>query len=147
MDEILKFNEARFLEQKEVTDLVNKCYDFGCWFPQNFVGESIPPKLHMVVCAIPVCVTKWKTLGLLSEHGLESLHAAINGDKIVYCRVGNKSERLKLIFEHHGQRSRTNKDAIKGVPRRCESPTCGKSRYKKMDGVRKCPKCEWLVSK
>ena len=60
LDGIFKYNVARFLDPDEVDDCVNKCYDLGCWFPQNFENETIPPKLHMLVCSVPQCVTEWR---------------------------------------------------------------------------------------
>ncbi|XP_072040473.1 uncharacterized protein [Amphiura filiformis] len=137
---LFPYTEARFLTQDEVNELVDKCYDFGTWFPTNFVEETIPPKLHMLVCAVPKCAQMHHTLGLLSEHGLEGVHAQVNADDRTYCRVRDNESRLKLVFRQHGQYAIADKTALRTEKRRCRRNNC-KGRFVTVDKVKQCNIC------
>ena len=52
-------------------------YDFGNWYSHHF---HVFPIIHILVFHVPEFVAKWKTVGLLGEHGLESIHLTMNDD-------------------------------------------------------------------
>ncbi|XP_072032273.1 uncharacterized protein [Amphiura filiformis] len=149
---IFSFFKADFLTPTEVKELCLRCWDLGYFFPANFPKESIPPKLHILICHIPEMAIRWKTVGLLSEQGLESLHASINSIKRVYASVRDKEEHMKLVLGCHQQRGVTSKEGFEVSPekaRTCRKSESCKGRYKvKEAGGKKervCIKCNHVV--
>ena len=57
---IFKYFESKFLSDGEIKDLCHSCYELGNWFPTHFPDESIPPKLHFLICHVPECAVRWK---------------------------------------------------------------------------------------
>lgn len=104
--------KAEFLSDSEVHALCVRCWELGTWFPKKFPKETISPKMHMLICHIPEFVQKWRTVGLLSEHGLESIHKDINSIERIYCTVRESKERMRLVVGNHQQRSSTNTESI-----------------------------------
>ena len=45
---------------------------------------SITPKLHILLVHIYPLVLKWRTMGLLSEQGIENLHQIVKKDSIFF---------------------------------------------------------------
>lgn len=140
LHDIFSLFEARFLSDEEVNTLCKLCWSFGEWFPVEFPDEKIPPKLHFLVAHIPQCAIKWRTVGLLSEQGLESIHASLNAEERVYASVRDKQERLYHIFNQHSQRGVADRKKLHVVKRVCSVEKCG-GRYKMTNGERKCQKC------
>ena len=132
MHKIFKLFKSGFLTEDEVDALKKRCWDLGTWFPKKFPLETIPPKLHMLVCHVPEFVEKWRTVGLLSEHGLESVHKDINSIERIYCTVRDAKERMRLVIGNHQQRAHTGKAAIQvsvSNKKTCYKPNC-KGLYK-----------------
>ena len=92
LSSIFSYMRAGFLEDKEVEDLSSKCWDLAEWFPKAFPMERIAPKLHILMCHVPECASKFRTLGLLSERGIESIHAQINADERIYSSVRDQKQ-------------------------------------------------------
>ena len=137
---LLPYSHSNFLTQEEVDTLVDRCYDFGVWFPTNFVDQTIPPKFHMIVCALPKCAQTWYATGLLSEHGLEAKHALCNADERTYIRMRNNECRLDLIFKQNGRYARVDKASLRVIRRRCQVKCC-KGRFITIDKIRQCNLC------
>ncbi len=55
----------------------------------------------------------------LSEQGIESLHAQLNADECIFASVRDEATRVKLMFQHHGQRMLAKKQHLKTVTRIC----------------------------
>lgn len=149
---IFSLFKADFLTQAEINALCFRCWDLGYYFPANFPGETIPPKLHMLICHIPEMAIRWKTIGLLSEHGLESLHASINSIKRIYHSVKDVEANMKLTLGSHQARGVTSKQGLTVRPeniRSCRKSEHCKGRYQiKVDEgrkVRKCSLCKHIV--
>ncbi|XP_072037705.1 uncharacterized protein [Amphiura filiformis] len=149
---IFKLFKADFLSEEEVRELCVRCWELGYFVPKNFPLQTVPPKLHMLICHVPEIAMKWKTIGLLSEHGLESIHAVINSMERVYCTVRDKTEHMRLVFGSHQQRTVTAKTGLEVPPvkiRVCRGdivPNC-KGRYvtntdKK---TRTCKQCKHVL--
>ena len=64
----------------QVDDLNHSCWALAEWFPKAFPNETIPSKLYILIAHVPECAQAWGTLGILSENGLEPLHAQVNAD-------------------------------------------------------------------
>lgn len=146
---------ARFLTDDEVNALCMRCWDLGHWYPKNFPKQTIPPKLHILVCHVPECAIRWRSIGLFSEHGLEALHAEVNSIERVYQTVRERTTRMKLVFDTRHARANTDKSVLKVSNkniRRCQN-VFGKEqctgRYTKVDeNTRRCQneKCLHVIS-
>ncbi|XP_072019294.1 uncharacterized protein [Amphiura filiformis] len=146
---IFRFFRSKFLTEQEVRALCMRCWELGLWFPKNFPEETIPPKLHFLICHIPECAQKWKTIGLLSEHGIESIHKDINAIERIYCTVRDSQERMRLVIGSHQQTTQTSNTAIQvtaNAKKTCYIDGC-KGRYKLTQDkkARKCQKCNHTI--
>ena len=103
MHRIFKYFQSRFLDPNEIKGLSILCWELGVWFPRNFPEETIPPKLHFLIGHIPEIAARWKTIGLLSEHGLESIHTNVNAINRTNCTVCDKKEHMRLVLGNHGK--------------------------------------------
>ena len=112
------FAEAKFLSPKQVEDLNHSCWALGEWFPKAFPNETIPPKLHILIAHVPECAQAWGTLGILSEHGLESLHAQVNADIRQFASVCDKQQQMRLCFNQHAQRAAVSSKGLKRTKRK-----------------------------
>jgi hypothetical protein len=64
-------NAARFLDDDEVKSLRQACRKLGRisdHYRQE--NETVTPKFHMLVHHVPQFLKQWRTVGLISEHGL-----------------------------------------------------------------------------
>lgn len=138
---IFQYTEARFLSEHEIKSLCALCWDLGIWFPQNFPEQSIPPKLHILIGHVPECAMRWHTLGLLAEHGLESLHAQVNADNRIYNVVRDQERRMILRFKSHGLRAIVNTSGLHRQTRKCDkTPNCD-GYLSTVNGERLCQTC------
>ncbi|XP_072023493.1 uncharacterized protein [Amphiura filiformis] len=151
---IFRLFKSEFLTDIEVRALCVRCWELGTWFPKKFPNESIPPKLHMLICHVPEFVQKWRTVGLLSEHGLESVHKDINSIERIYCTVRHSEEKMRLVIGNHQQRSNTDTASIQVSPKNKKTcymfeKTGCKGRYVlrfKGSEERVCKKCGHVVN-
>ena len=146
---------GRFLSDKEVSELCTRCWELGSWFPQTFPTETIPPKLHFLICHIPECAQRWRTIGLLSEHGLEAIHADINSIERVYRTVRDTEVRMKLMVGTLQQQASVNKSSLKAnnrTVRRCsqvdvQNRQCvGRYRKTNVANERECSDCDHRIT-
>ena len=130
----------RFLTPEEIENLKSLIHEFGVQFPS--FGRSITRKIHELIFTVPRFVTKYKTIGLLSEQEAESKHASVNAELRSLACVRNHAEKLKLVLQREELRSCMNKSLMKPVPRLCS--VCPRTflRSAPVDGSRHCPKCE-----
>ena len=88
----------RFLSDEEVEMVVNRCDEFGTYYPQYFTEENVFRKVHELVCTVPRFVQNHRTIGLLSEQSAESLHAAVNCEARALAGIRSKSKQFRLQF-------------------------------------------------
>ena len=152
--QIFHFFKAEFLQPHEIRALSIRCWELGYFFPTNFPLENIPPKLHILICHIPELAQKWKTIGLLSEQGLEGIHACMNSIERIYSTVRDKCEHMRLVFGCHQARNATSGEGIKVAPKNIRS--CVRKelvnnkkcmgRYKMIGKEKKCQICGHVLS-
>lgn len=132
----------RLLNNDEVAQVTTLCHDFGTWYPSTFPAESIPIKLHILIFHVPEFINRWKSLGIFSEQGSESIHAATNSLHRTFCSIRSREKQLGLVYTHHSLALSAKSDHLKVVKRKCEN--CGLKNIKraKLDGERHCPHCE-----
>ena len=66
---------ARGLSDDEISGLQSLGNELAEWYPKNYPERTITPKFHVATHHIPEFAAKYRTVGLVSEHCLESTHA------------------------------------------------------------------------
>ena len=134
---ISSFFPAAFLSSEQVNKLCHLCWNLGNWFPVAFPSEAIPLALHILICHVPEFAMKWKTVGLMSEQDMKTMHGTINlADETCTSESPCRMERTKLVFGKEGQQPGQQK---KKVVRKCPAPCNGY--YKTFPSGRKCQIC------
>lgn len=112
---------ARFLNDSEINDLENYCDQLKEFLIETFPYRNITPKLHILLEHVPEFVKEFKTLGLLSEQGIESLHAQFNRIDRLFKMRGDK-RRMPLIYNFNIQIAsiKSKKDFIPSKRRKLE---------------------------
>ena len=59
-------------------------------------------------------------MGLLGEHGLESIHHTVKDDARAYSNVRNPKERAKLMFTHHNMKLTCDVSPLQRKRRKCD---------------------------
>uniref|UniRef100_A0A914UMW3 Uncharacterized protein n=1 Tax=Plectus sambesii TaxID=2011161 RepID=A0A914UMW3_9BILA len=78
LGEIQDHFKAEFLLDGAIDLLESQCHQFAADLKAFVPNATVIPKLHFLTTRIPQFARTHKTLGLLSEQALESLHARIN---------------------------------------------------------------------
>ena len=73
------------------------------FYRSNFPETTVIPKMHMLEAHVVLWLSKWQVgLGLMGEHGAESIHAVINNINPNYQNMPDKVQRLRcVLLEHH----------------------------------------------
>jgi hypothetical protein len=132
---------ARFLTEDEIVRLTDMCHWLGIIHPNQFPERNITPKLHILVFHMPEFVARWKSLGLFSESGLESIHKGINTQMRTFCPIREKKKKVSLVFQNHSLKATADRSKLLPlVPMKCQYGNCG-GRYK-FDEKRKTRLCQ-----
>lgn len=101
LGEIFKLTSAaRFLFETEIDDLENMCHQLEEMHIAYFPHMTITPKMHILTRHVPEFARKYKTVGLMSEQGLESLHAECNSITRLY-KVRGDERSMRGVQEFH----------------------------------------------
>jgi hypothetical protein len=92
---------ARKLEQEEISKIRTKSSELLQYYTANYPNRSITPKLHNLIHHFPVLAEMHKTLGLLSEHGIESLHRRFKLYDSTYCSIRDPVKQLLYCIRMH----------------------------------------------
>ena len=95
------YNKNRTLCAHEVEILVMRSVSLGCWFPVNFPEENLKRKFHNLTVEVPRQVRRLRSIGMLTEQTIESLHPYINKLDRMFCTVQDKCAKGKLICRQH----------------------------------------------
>ena len=129
----------RFLNAGEVDDLAEKCYEFGEFFPRNFPNATLPVKFHLLTHHVPAFIKKWNSLGVFSEHLLESVHARGNRLHRTFSSTRQRPKQLQLVYSHLMLESEVPSTIKVKIPRKCHP--C-KVFLKSVNKKKVCPKCQ-----
>ena len=113
----------RFQEDDEIQKVANLCHKFGEVFPLPFPERNITCKIHDLVFSVLRFITKFKTIGMLSQQEGESKHASINAELRPMACMRSHSERICLVLEKEELRSSVYKAMIQPKPRLCANCT------------------------
>lgn len=95
--------KAKFLSDKEISDLCGSCQRMGELYG-NLLEKpdvTITPKLHILVEHVPQFSKRFKTVALISEHGLESLHASLNKVARRYACLHSIHRVMRAMMKEH----------------------------------------------
>lgn len=102
--------KARFLSEEEISKLCQSCSILGKQYEELmaiYKGDkeskfmTVTPKLHLLITHVPEFAQKYKTVGIISEHGLESLHATLNGIGRRFACLRSMSKVMKAMVKEH----------------------------------------------
>lgn len=89
-------SKADFLEESEIDHLDQYCKEFRQGFVTKFPDQHLTVKMHMLE-HLPEFARRHRTLGLLSEQGLESLHQVVNRLYRIFLCIRNKQRKQALL--------------------------------------------------
>jgi hypothetical protein len=96
---------ARGLSAEEIVLIRTTTHNLADHYGKAYPNRSITPKLHMLTHHFPEFAEKYHTIGLLSEHSLESTHSEFkNYDKRFknsYGRHGAESALVTALTQNH----------------------------------------------
>ncbi len=86
---------ARKLTDDEISGLRTLGNELAEWYPRNYPERTITPKFHVATHHIPEFAAKYRTVGLVSEHCLESTHAEFKKYDQRFACDGNGERALR----------------------------------------------------
>jgi hypothetical protein len=92
---------ARALTDDEIRGLDTLGNELAEWYPQNYPNRTITPKFHVATHHLPQFAAKYGTVGLVSEHCLESTHAAFKKYDMRYACDGNGERALESALNQN----------------------------------------------
>lgn len=90
-------SKTDLLSDDEVSDLINNCKSFGIMFATHFSESSVTPKIHILVHHVPEFVARFRTIGKLSEQGVEATHARMNKVGRTYAVI--RSDEIRMFYQ------------------------------------------------
>jgi len=92
------------------------------YYLRNFSRKPIP-KQHLLHSHAKTFLSNWLSLGMMSEQGIEGLHACFNKSKSRYRTFGKQASEKAIFFhnlryesnDYHKQRKRRMTDLLKGA--------------------------------
>jgi hypothetical protein len=86
---------ARRLTEEEISTIETTCKELNDHYTSAWSNRSITPKLHNLIYHFPAIAKQYKTIGLLREHSIESIHTRF---KQYYRRYVNIINPVKLLL-------------------------------------------------
>uniref|UniRef100_A0A914WQ97 Zinc finger PHD-type domain-containing protein n=1 Tax=Plectus sambesii TaxID=2011161 RepID=A0A914WQ97_9BILA len=96
---IQQFFTADFLDDDRIEELEQCCEQFACDLKESLPNESVTPKMHFLTAHIPAFARRHRTLGLISEQPLESLHARINKLERQYSAYRDVERQMRMVAQ------------------------------------------------
>ena len=87
------YTANRVLCRHEVELLALRCASFGCWLPVNFPELNLRRKFHLLTVDVPKQARRLKTVGMLTEQTIESIHPYINELDRRFAKVADKTQK------------------------------------------------------
>lgn len=78
-------------------ELKNNCKKFGLLFAQHFSENSVTPKIHILVHHVPEFIEMFRTIGKMSEQGVESTHAQMNKQGRTFVVI--RSDEIRMLHQ------------------------------------------------
>ena len=111
------YTANRTLCRHEVELLAIRCSSYGCWFPVNFPEENLRRKFHLLTVDVPKQARRLKTVGMITEQTIESIHPYINELDRRFAKVADKKQKGLIIMKQQNMYSQPTLIAVK---KRCK---------------------------
>lgn len=92
---------ARKLEPDEIETIKSQAKKLLEHYKTNYPNRSITPKLHNLIHHFPVLAETHQTIGLLSEHAIESMHRRFKLYDSTYCSIRDPIKQLLYCIRLH----------------------------------------------
>jgi hypothetical protein len=92
---------ARKLEPEEIETIKTQAMELLKYYTTHYPDRSITPKLHNLIHHFPALAEINKTLGLLSEHAIESIHRRFKLYDSTYCNIRDPIKQLLYCIRMH----------------------------------------------
>ena len=92
---------ARKLEEDEINTIKDISNELITYYTKHYPDRSITPKLHNLIHHFPKLAELNKTLVLLSEHAIESLHIRFKAYDNTYCNIRDPIKQLLYCIRMH----------------------------------------------
>jgi len=100
-DERTAATAARGLSDDEITRLQSLSIELAEFYPKNYPERTITPKFHVATHHFSEFAKKYRTVGLVSEHCLESTHAEFKKYDQRFARDGNGEVGLQASLQQN----------------------------------------------
>ena len=107
------YTANRVLCKHEVEMLALRCSSFGCWFPVNFPEQNLRRKFHLLTVGIPKQARRIRTVGMITEQTIETIHPYINELDRRFAKVTNKTQKGLIICKQQNMYSQPKWTAVK----------------------------------
>jgi hypothetical protein len=92
---------ARKLEEEEITTIESTAQELFNHYTTAYPNRSITPKMHNLIHHFPTIAKEYKTIGLFSEHSIESVHRRFNQYDNIYCTIRDPIKQLLYCIQQH----------------------------------------------
>ena len=111
------YTANRVLCRHEVELLAIRCSSLGAWFPVNFPESNLRRKFHLLTVDVPKQARRIKTVGMLTEQTIESIHPYINELERRFAKVADRSKKGLIICKQQNIYSQPTLNAVKKLTR------------------------------
>jgi len=87
---------------KEVNQAIKEIKDFHAHYLSNFPGNPLP-KQHLLEAHATKFLRRWLSLGMMSEQGVEGVHALFNRSRVKFKSFGKEGSREKAVEYHNSK--------------------------------------------
>ena len=95
----------RLLQDSEIVTIHVKCIELYRLYTSKFSYTSFTPKLHNLIFHFPLFASKYKTIALFGEQGMESVHTVFNTYDRIYCAIKYSLKQLENNINLHNLKS------------------------------------------
>ena len=92
---------ARKLSTKEIKTIDTTAEQLMVHYRTAYPTRTVTPKLHNLIYHFPVLAKQYRTIGLFSEHSVESVHKRFKHYDMVYCTIKNPIQQLLYCTRMH----------------------------------------------
>ena len=107
------YTANRVLCRHEVELLSLRCASFGNWFPVNFPEENLKRKFHLLTYDVPKQARRLKSVGIITEQTIESIHPYINELDRRFAKVADKKKKGLIICKQQNMYSQATWNSVK----------------------------------
>uniref|UniRef100_A0A914VGX3 Zinc finger PHD-type domain-containing protein n=1 Tax=Plectus sambesii TaxID=2011161 RepID=A0A914VGX3_9BILA len=96
---IQQYCRAEFLTDAKISGVEKSCEQFASDMKRLLPEESVTPKMHFLATHLPAFARRHRTLGMLSEQSLESLHAKVNAIERKFAAFRDERHQMIAVYQ------------------------------------------------